>query len=79
MPASPSAVRWTDHALAKAQVLGIARADIEFAVLEKHNRRQRNAGAGGWKLRAGNIVIVYDHPDQGDPTVARLITLWRQR
>jgi hypothetical protein len=38
----PTVVVWTDHALAKAQLLGIARADVEDAVLADHEKRTRN-------------------------------------
>jgi hypothetical protein len=41
----PTIVVWTDHASAKAQLLGIARADVEDAVLGAHHERTRNTGA----------------------------------
>ena len=78
MPA-PSSVRWTDHALVKAQILRVPRADVERAVLEGHAGRRRNVGAAEWRIGSGRLVVLYDHPDDGDPTTARIVTLWRQR
>jgi len=43
MPPAPRRVRWTDHALEKAALLGIALTDVEHAVIEQHHRRRRNA------------------------------------
>jgi len=79
MSGDPYLVRWTDHALVKAGMLGFPRADVEEALLQHHHARQRNQGAAGWRVTVGRIVIVYDHPDQGDPSTARLVTLWRRR
>jgi len=79
MPAGPQRVRWTDHALEKAALLGIARIDVEQVVIEHHHRRRRNARSADWLLTAGRLVIAYDHPDHADATTARVITLWRRR
>jgi len=79
MPPAPRHVHWTDHALEKAALLGIARTDVEHAVIEQHHRRRRNARSADWLLTAGRLVIAYDHPDHADATRARVITLWRRR
>lgn len=79
MPSAPRRVRWTDHALGKAAMLGISRIDIEHVVIEHHQRRRRNARSADWLLVASRLVIAYDHPDHGDATTARVITLWRRR
>lgn len=79
MPDAPTSVRWTDHASAKASLLGFARTDVEDAVLRGHARRQRNVGAGDWRITQARLVVVYDHPDHDDPSTARIITLWRRR
>jgi len=79
MPFAPSRVRWTDHALDKAALLGIARRDVEQTVIEHHRRRRRNARSADWLLISGRLVIAYDHPDHADTTTARVITLWRRR
>jgi hypothetical protein len=78
MPPAPCRVRWTDHALEKAALFGIARTDLEYAVID-HRRRRRNARSADWLLTAGRLVIAYDHPDHADVTSARVITLWRRR
>jgi hypothetical protein len=78
-PDDPVAVSWTLHALDKARQLGFARADVEAAVLNGHRKRRRNAGQAGWKVVTGRIVVVYEHPDGGDPMLARVVTVWRRR
>jgi hypothetical protein len=78
MPA-PARFRWTDHALAKAQVLGISHTDVETAVLEGHGQRRRNAGEAEWRVTSGGLVVLYDHPDGDDPATARIVTIWRRR
>lgn len=79
LPSVPRRVRWTDHALDKAALLGIARADVEHTLIERHHARRRNARSADWILTSGRLVIAYDHPDHDDATTARVITLWRQR
>jgi hypothetical protein len=74
----PRIILWTDHALAKAQFLGIARADVEDAILDGHARRTRNTGAADWLLRSGRLVIAYGHPVDDDQLAALVVTLWRQ-
>ena len=79
MPTSPSAFRWTITPSRRLRYWPSLEPTSSLPFSRGLDRRQRNAGAAAWKLRAGNIVILYDHPDQDDPTVARLITHWRQR
>jgi predicted protein tyrosine phosphatase len=79
MPSAPHRVRWTDHALEKATLLGITRIDVELLVIEHHHRRRRNARSADWLVMMGRLVIAYDHPDHADMTTARVITLWRRR
>jgi hypothetical protein len=73
----PRMVRFTDHALAKAELLGIPRTDIESAVLERHRDRRRNTRAADWLIVAGRLAIAYNHPDSDDDLVALVVTLWR--
>lgn len=77
-PNAPRIVVWTDHALVKAQILGIARADVEDSILEGHERRARNPGAADWLLRVGRLAIAYSHPSDGDDLAARVVTIWRR-
>jgi hypothetical protein len=76
---APSIVRWTDHALTKADFLDIARANVEDAVLDHFAARMRNGGAGDWKLVRDRMVVIFNHPDEGEDIAARVVTLWRQR
>jgi hypothetical protein len=77
--AQPARLIWTDHAVVKAQVLGFALNDVERALMDNHERRRRNRGPADWRLTVGRLVILYDYPDRGDASVARIITLWRQK
>ncbi len=74
---SPSLVAWTDHALVKAQLLDMSRADVEDAVLSGHGQRTRNTGAADWLLVSGRVAIAYNYP-AGDELTALVVTLWRQ-
>jgi hypothetical protein len=76
---APRRVRWTDHAVDKAALLGITRLDVEHAVIQRHHVRQRNARSADWRIRDGRLVILYDHPDHGDASTARIVTRWRRR
>jgi hypothetical protein len=78
MPAAePRLVEWTDHALVKAELLGIARSDVEDAVVDLHGRRSRNTGAADWLVVAGRIAIAYNYP-ASDELTALVVTLWRR-
>jgi hypothetical protein len=79
VPIDPISVRWTLHALDKAQKLGFARLDVESVLLAHHRERRRNAGRARWRVAAGRLVIAYEHPDGDDPLVARIVTVWRRR
>jgi uncharacterized protein YuzE len=50
----PRIIIWTDHALAKAQFLGISRADVEDTILNGHGRRTETLrcrlARDGWAL-----------------------------
>ncbi len=72
-------MRWTLHALEKAQHLGYTREWIERTVVERHGVRVRNAGSAGWRVTRGSLVILYEYPDGVDAASARIVTLWRRR
>lgn len=77
MPRAPSRVNWTDHALTKAELLGLARADAEEAVRAGHARRARNPRSADWLVGFNRYTIAYNHPDGDDAESARIVTLWR--
>lgn len=79
MPRAPIRVVWSDHAIVKARSLGIARFDIEGSVVGRHASRERNRGAGNWRIVVGRIVVIYNHPDGDDELTARVVTVWRRR
>jgi len=76
--AAPRVVRWTDHALVKAELLGVARADVETAVLARHESRRRNPRAADWLVEVGSLTIAYNQRDEGDDLAALVVTLWRR-
>jgi hypothetical protein len=65
----PRLVEWTDHAVVKAEMLGVTR--IERAVLEGHARRTRNTGAADWLVSEGRLMVAYNHP-HGDDALSAL-------
>lgn len=77
MGQAPGRVNWSDHALAKAELLGLARTDVEDAVRSGHGRRARNPRSADWLVRFGRHVVAYNHPDWEDPEAARIVTVWR--
>ena len=79
MRSRPYSARWTLHALEKAEQLGYTRELVERTVFERHGQRVKNAGAAGWRVTSGNLVVVYEHPDDGNASRARIVTLWRRR
>jgi hypothetical protein len=73
----PRIVDWSDHALVKAEMLNITRADVERVVLESHQRRTHNSGAEDWLVSAGRLTVAYNHPHRDDALTALVVTLWR--
>jgi len=65
--------------MVKAQALDISREDVERRIHEEHAHRERNHGAVDWRVTVGRIVVIYNHPDDDDPLVARVVTVWRHR
>lgn len=78
MPSEPRIVRWSDHALVKAELLGLARMDVEQIVLAGHRQRTRNAGAADWLVERGRLVVAYNHPDGSDDLAAYVVSVWRR-
>lgn len=56
----PVTVAWTDHALVKAQLLSISRADVEDLILSEHARRTANTGAADWLLSSNRLAVAYN-------------------
>jgi hypothetical protein len=77
----PRIVRWSKHADLRAAAYAIDRLDVEQLILGRHDRRQANrAGtAAAWRLSGHGLTVVYDHPDRGDPLVAVVVTVWRNK
>lgn len=71
-------MEWTDHAVVKADMLGVARTDVERVVLEGHRRRMHNTRAADWLVREGRLMVAYNHPHRDDAMTALVVTLWRR-
>jgi len=77
-PHDPIVVRWTAHALVRADSLGIARRQLEDELLSAHVRRRRNPREADWLVDFGPYRLAYNHPAEGDETVALVVTVWRR-
>ncbi len=75
---SPVVVRWTAHAWARAESLGVTRSDIEDALEEGHGRRRVNPREADWLLDVGRLTVAYNHPYDGDEFAALVVTVWRR-
>lgn len=73
----PHRVAFTDHAAERAAQYAIPHVEVADVALEEHARRRGNPGAADWRVRRGGLVVVYDWPDEGDETTARVVSLWR--
>lgn len=72
----PSGITFIHHAAERAQRYDVPNDDIADAILFEHPRRRRNRGSAGWRVRRGQLVVLYEWRDAGDPTTARVVTLW---
>jgi hypothetical protein len=72
----PSRVAFIEHVAGCATRYEVPFMDVADAILQKHSSRRKNPGAGDWQVRRGPLVVVYNWPDEGDQTVARVVTLW---
>lgn len=70
---------WTAHALERLPERGLSGNEIEQAVRRLHPLRQPNEGEADWRIDTGRFVVLYDHPDQNDLDVVRIVTTWRKR
>lgn len=62
----------------EGRLLRLSRTDVEQIVLTEHSSRARNTGAADWLIVSGRLSVAYNHPDGGDETMARIVTLWRR-
>lgn len=72
----PSRADFSDHAAERADQYDVPYEEAADADLEGHSSRRRNAGRANWQVQRGRLVVVYDWPVQGDPTLARIRSLW---
>ena len=79
MTGEPRIVTWSDHALVKADLMGVSRTDMEDAIIAGHPWRARNARAADWLLAAGRLMIAYNCHDGDEEAAAHVVTVWRGR
>jgi hypothetical protein len=72
----PHRVALTDHAAERAEQYGVPWSEVADAVLGEHGRRRTNPGAADWLVQRGRLVVVYNWPDAGDESAARVVSLW---
>ena len=70
---------WTAHAEMRLRQRGLARESVELALRERHANREINRGPADWRIEAGHFVVIYDHPDRGDPRTVRIVSVWAKR
>jgi hypothetical protein len=51
----PRIIVWSEHALVKARLLGVARSNVRDAILDGHRHRVRNTGAADWCSKEGAL------------------------
>lgn len=73
--AGPSRIRLRTH----AERRGIGLDTIEELVLERFASRRANAGHAAWRVERRGVVVLFDHPVDGDETVALVRSAWRAR
>jgi hypothetical protein len=74
-------VYWTDHSLQRLAERGLTLEEVEVVVEEGHPARTLNRGEADWRLHGASsdgrrFAVVYDHPVLGDPTAARIVSVW---
>lgn len=74
----PSRIAFTRHAELRAQERNVSLQAAADVVFEEHARRRRNPGPADWLVRGKGIGIAYDWPDAGDPTMALVVSVWRE-
>jgi hypothetical protein len=75
---SPTRARFGDHARRPIPQRRLSRDQVEAVVIPGHDQRTRNSGRADWRLRHRGIVVLYDWPDDGDPTSVLVRSAWRQ-
>jgi hypothetical protein len=75
----PVLVLFTAHAERRCAEFHCGRRTVADLVLSEHDSRRRNPGGADWLVRGAGVVVAYNWPDRGDPSVARVVTLWPQR
>jgi len=75
---------WTDHAELRLGQRGLTRFEVEEAVRDGHEIRERNRGDADWRIEGvradgRRFVAIYDSPVRGDADTARVVSAWPLR
>lgn len=73
---APSLVRFRRHARDRCRKYGRSPEEVADLVLAEHSRRESNPREADWLVAGRGLVVAYNWPDDGDPTTARVVTLW---
>jgi hypothetical protein len=73
---------WTEHAEGRLDERRLTRTEVEQAIREGHDARQINDGQADWLITATTangvpFEAIYDHPAHGEPSTARIVSVWR--
>jgi hypothetical protein len=72
---------WTDHALLRLGQRRLSAFEVERAIREEHENRLHNFGEADWLIETTTpdgraFGVIYDHPVQGDPARAVIVSAW---
>ncbi|HSS32091.1 MAG TPA: DUF4258 domain-containing protein [Solirubrobacterales bacterium] len=75
---------WTEHAERRLSQRAFSKAQVDEAIRDGHASRQINRGDADWRVYGTRsdgrrFAVIYDHPSLGDPTVARIVSVWALR
>jgi hypothetical protein len=75
-------IEWTKHAEARLAAWRLNGFEVEEAVRHLHCLRTKNRGDGDWRIdaplsdRPDILVVIYDHAEDIDAGMARIVTVW---
>ena len=75
---------WSHHAELRLGQRGLTRFEVEEAVREGHEIRERNRGDADWRVEGvradgRRFVVIYDSPVRGDADAVCVVSAWPLR
>lgn len=77
-------IKWTTHALRRLRTRKVSEAEVEATIRSDHLHREKNPGEADWQVTlvrwdGERFAVLYDHPVWGEASIARVVTVLRQR